>query len=122
MRFGRSRLVCLLLIPGLSNPDIVWIDAKNLGGLAKSGAGADLGASIVGKWRMSGAENQTVWEFSSHGPVRVGEITGRYKLGDQDRIKIETPFATTVYLVTLSSDQLVLQEPNGSKLEFTRMQ
>ena len=79
-------------------------------------------SSIVGKWRMSGAEDQTVWEFSSNGSVRVGEITGRYKLGDQDRIKIETPFATTVYLVTLSSDQLVLQEPNGSKLEFTRMQ
>ena len=36
-------------------------------------------------------------------------------------MKIETPFATTVYLVTLSSDQLVLQEPGGSKLEFTRI-
>jgi hypothetical protein len=79
-------------------------------------------STIVGKWRMSGAENQTVWEFSSNGSVRVGETTGRYKLGDQDRIKIETPFATTVYSVTLSSDHLVLQEPNGSKLEFTRMQ
>jgi hypothetical protein len=78
-------------------------------------------SNIVGKWRMSGAENQTVWEFSSNGSVRVGEISGRYKLGNQDRIKIETPFATTVYLMTLSSDQLVLQEPNGSKLEFTRM-
>jgi len=78
-------------------------------------------ASIVGKWRMSGAENQTVWEFSGNGSVLVGEVRGRYKFGDQDRIKIETPFATTVYLVTLSSDQLVLQEPGGSKLEFTRI-
>src|SRR6266567_7243333 len=25
-----------------SNPDLVWIDAKNLGGLPRSGAGADL--------------------------------------------------------------------------------
>ena len=78
-------------------------------------------SSIVGKWRMSGAENQTVWEFSSNGSVLVGEVRGRYKFGDQDRIKIETPFATTVYLVKLSSDQLVLQELSGSKLEFTRI-
>jgi hypothetical protein len=78
-------------------------------------------SSIVGKWQMAGAENQTVWEFFSNGGVLVGEVRGRYKLGDQDRIKIETPFATTVYLVKLSSDQLVLQEPGGSKLEFTRL-
>ena len=78
-------------------------------------------SSIVGKWRMSGAENQTVWEFSGNGSVLAGEVHGRYKLGNQDRIKIETPFATTVYVVKLSSDQLVLQELGGSKLEFTRV-
>ena len=78
-------------------------------------------SSIVGKWRMVGTENQTVWEFSGNGSVLVGEVRGRYKLGDQDRIKIETPFATTVYLVKLSSDQLVLEELSGSKLEFTRI-
>ena len=70
---------------------------------------------------MSGAENQTVWEFSSNGSVLVGEVRGRYKFGDQDRIKIETPFSTTVYQVKISGDQLVLQEPGGSKLEFTRI-
>jgi hypothetical protein len=78
-------------------------------------------SSIVGKWRMSGAENQTFWEFSGNGAVLVGEVRGKYKLGDQNRIKIETPFATTVYLLELSSDQLVLQELGGSKLEFTRV-
>ena len=78
-------------------------------------------SSIVGKWRMSGAENQTVWEFLGNGSVLVGEVRGKYKFGDQDRIKIETPFATTVYLVKLSSDQLVLEELGGSKLEFTRV-
>lgn len=78
-------------------------------------------SSIVGKWRMSGAENQTVWEFSNNGSVLVGDVRGRYKFGDQDRIKIETPFAMTVYQVRLSSEQLVLQEPGGSKLEFTRI-
>ncbi|PYI71321.1 MAG: hypothetical protein DMF08_08920 [Verrucomicrobia bacterium] len=70
---------------------------------------------------MSGAENQTVWEFSGNGSVLVGEVRGRYKFGGENRIKIETPFATTVYLVTLSNDQLVLQEMGGSRLEFTRV-
>jgi len=79
-------------------------------------------SSIVGKWRLSGAENQTVWEFLSNGSVTVGEVRGRYKLGDQDWIKIETAFAATVYVVNLSSDQLVLEDLGGAKLEFTRVQ
>jgi hypothetical protein len=78
-------------------------------------------SSIVGKWRMSGAENQTVWEFLSNGSVHVGDVVGRYKFGDRDRIKIETPFATTVYQLKISGDQMTLQEPGGSKLEFTRI-
>jgi hypothetical protein len=78
-------------------------------------------SSIVGKWQMSGAENQTVWEFLSNGSVNAGDVAGRYKFGDQDRLKIETPFSTTVYQVKLSSDQLVLEQPGGSKLEFTRV-
>ena len=77
--------------------------------------------SIVGKWRMSGADNQTIWEFSSNGSVQVGDVPGKYKFGDQDRIKIETPFSTAVYQVKLSGDQLVLQEPGGSKMEFTKI-
>jgi hypothetical protein len=79
-------------------------------------------SSIVGKWRLSGAGDQIVWEFLSNGSVLAGEVRGRYKFGDHDRIKIETPVATTVYLVNLSSDQLVLQDLSGSKLEFTRVQ
>jgi hypothetical protein len=78
-------------------------------------------SNIVGKWRMSGGDNQTVWEFLSNGSVIVGEVRGRYKFGDQDRIKIQTPFSTAVYVVQVSGDQLVLQEPGGSKLEFTRV-
>jgi hypothetical protein len=78
-------------------------------------------SSVVGKWRMSGAENQTVWEFSSNGSVLVGDVRGRYKFGDQDRIKIETPFARSVYQLKISGDQMVLEEPGGSQLEFTRI-
>jgi hypothetical protein len=107
MRFGFPRRARLLLVPASAALLLVMAGCGN--------------SSIVGTWRMSGAENQTVWEFSGNGSVLVGEVRGRYKLGNQDRIKIETPFATTVYLVTLSSDQLVLQELGGSKLEFTRV-
>lgn len=79
------------------------------------------GSSIVGKWRLSGGSDGTVWEFSNNGALRTADIRGRYKFGDNDRIKIETPFATTVYEVKISGDRLVLQEPGGSKLEFTRI-
>jgi hypothetical protein len=78
-------------------------------------------SSIVGKWRLSGGSDATVWEFSQSGAVRIGDIRGRYKFGDQDRIKIQTPFATAVYQLKVSGDQMVLQEPGGAKLAFTRM-
>ena len=78
-------------------------------------------SSIVGKWRMSGDSNATVWEFKSNGAVLVGDVSGRYKFGDQDRIKIQTPFATSVYQLKISGDQMVLQEPGGSELEFKRI-
>ncbi len=107
MRFGFPRRVRLLLVSASAVLLFVMAGCGN--------------ASIVGKWQMSGAENQTVWEFSGNGSVLVGEVRGRYKFGDQDRIKIETPFATTVYVVTLSNDQLVLQDLGSSKLEFTRV-
>jgi hypothetical protein len=107
MRFGFPRRVRLLLVPASAVLLFVVPGCGN--------------SSIVGKWRMSGAEDQIVWEFSSNGSVLVGEVRGRYKFGDQERIKIETPFATTVYLMELSSDRLVLQELGGSKLEFTRV-
>ena len=107
MRFGFPRRAGLLLVPALAILLLVMAGCGN--------------SSIVGKWRMLGTENQTVWEFSRNGSVLVGEVHGRYKFGGQDRIKIETPFATTVYLVELSSDQLVLQDLGGSKLEFTRV-
>jgi hypothetical protein len=76
---------------------------------------------IIGKWRMSGSSSETIWEFSKNGSVLVGGARGRYKLGDQDRIKIETPFATSVYQLEISGDRLLLQEPGGTKLEFTRI-
>ena len=107
MRFSCPRFVRLLL------PSTSVVLIFILAGCGNS--------SIVGKWRMSGTEDQTIWEFSSNGAVRVGDVRGKYKFGDQERIKIETPFSTTVYVVKVSSDQLVLEQPGGPKLEFTRL-
>jgi hypothetical protein len=70
---------------------------------------------------MSGGADATVWEFSKNGVVMVGDVRGVYKFGDQDRIKIQTPFATTVYQLKISGDHMILQEPGGPRLEFTRI-
>jgi hypothetical protein len=70
---------------------------------------------------LSGGSDATIWEFSDNGAVRTGDIRGRYKFGDQDRIKIETPYATAVYQLKISGERMVLQEPGGSKLEFTKV-
>jgi hypothetical protein len=86
--------------------------------LAMAGCG---NPTVVGKWRMMGGSNAILWEFSGNGVVLVGEVRGRYKFGDQDRIKIETPFATTVYQMKISGDRMTLRELGGSKLEFTRI-
>jgi hypothetical protein len=74
---------------------------------------------IVGKWRMSDA-GATVWEFSKNGSVLIGSTRGRYIL-DLNRVKIETPFATSLYQAEFSDDRMILREPKGSKLEFTRI-
>ena len=78
-------------------------------------------STIVGKWHMSGDSGKTVWEFSKNGSVLIGNVRGRYKFGDQKRIKIETPFATSVYQLEISGNRMILRELGGPKLEFTRI-
>ena len=77
--------------------------------------------NIVGKWHTSGDTNAIVWEFSENRSLLIGNTRGRYSFGDNNRIKIETPFATSVYQMEFSGDRMVLREVNGSKLEFTRI-
>jgi outer membrane biogenesis lipoprotein LolB len=76
---------------------------------------------IVGKWRTSRDANAMVWEFSPNGAVLIGSDKGRYSFGDQNRVKIETPFAKSVYQIEVSGDRMTLRQPNGSKLEFTKI-
>ena len=75
---------------------------------------------VVGKWRMSQDANAIVWEFSRNGAVSIGNTRGRYTL-DRNRVKIETPFAKTVYHMEFSGDRMILREPDGPKLELTRI-
>jgi len=51
----------------------------------------------------------------------MGTNRGRYSFGDNNRIKIETSIATSVYQMELVGDKMTLKEPNGSKLALTRV-
>ena len=51
----------------------------------------------------------------------MGTNRGRYTFGDNNRIKIETSIATSVYQMELVGDKMTLKEPNGSKLVLTRV-
>jgi hypothetical protein len=75
---------------------------------------------IIGKWR-TGDANAIVWEFFPNGAVLVGKDKGRYTFGDQKRIKIQTPFATSVYQMQIADDHMSLTSPSGLKLELTKI-
>ena len=77
-------------------------------------------SDIVGKWRTGSDLNAMVWEFSTDGSVLMGSTRGKYSFGDQGRMKIQTPFGTSVYQMEWSGDHLSLKDPGGSKLEFTK--
>ena len=77
--------------------------------------------NIVGKWRAAGDSSTMVWEFSKDGSVLMGSTRGKYSFGDRDRVKIQTPFGTSVYQIEFSGDRMILKDPSGSKLEFMRL-
>ena len=77
--------------------------------------------NIVGAWRTSPDPNAMIWEFSNDGSVLMGPNRGRYTFGDNNRIKIETSIATSVYQIELVGDKMTLKEPSGSKLVLTRV-
>lgn len=76
---------------------------------------------IVGKWRAAGDSSAMVWEFFKDGSVLMGSTRGRYSFGDRDRVKIQTPFGTSIYQMEFSVDHMILRDPIGSKLEFTKL-
>ena len=106
------------VIPVLSRSRLVII-ASALLLCAIAGCGSSHN-DIVGKWHAAGDASAMVWEFSNDGSVLMGSTRGRYSFGDRDRVKIQTPFGTSVYQMEFSEDRMILKDPNGSKLEFTR--
>ncbi len=75
--------------------------------------------SIVGKWRVEGGSD-TVWEFRPNGVLANGDQPGRYKLGDGNRLKIETRAATYVQQVEINGDHMTWKAPSGSRTELVR--
>ncbi len=62
-----------------------------------------------------------VWEFAQDRSVLMGSIKGRYTFGDRQRLKIETPWGTSIYQLELTDNRMVLTDPAGSRLVFTRI-
>ena len=87
--------------------------------LSLAGCGGP-GRQIVGKWSMSGSP-ETIWEFSANRGALIDKTRGKYTFGSDNRIKIETGFATSVYQMEFIGDRMVLRSPSGSKLEFTKV-
>ncbi len=62
-----------------------------------------------------------VWEFAENGSIVIGKARGRYNLGDNNRVKVQTPFGTMTYHMEFWGDHMVLTEVNGAKLEFNKI-
>lgn len=84
-------------------------------------AGCGSHNDIVGKWQAKGDSSAVVWDFSNDGSLLMGSTRGKYGFGDRDRIKIQTPFGTSVYQIEFSGETMTLKDPSGSKLEFTKL-
>jgi hypothetical protein len=78
-------------------------------------------SDIVGKWRATGDSSAMVWEFFKDGSVLMGSTRGKFTFGDRGRVKIQTPFGTSVYQIEWSGDHMTLKDLSGSKLEFTKL-
>ena len=89
--------------------------------LAMAGCG-NPSPEIVGKWEMSGGDPKArVWEFSTDRSVLIGKTRGRYSLGDNNRVKVQTPYGTMAYHMEFWGDHMILTEVNGAKLEFNKI-
>lgn len=97
--------------------------APVLAALLFLGAGCGGGTKpIVGKWKTGSEQNAVTWEFLENGAALSGNIRGKYTLGDQNRIKIQTPHATFVYQLKFTGDRMIWVDPKGTRMELTRVQ
>lgn len=103
--------------PAICQPRLLAIVSLALLWVVSSCGGSQ--ENIVGKWHATGDSSSMVWEFSEDSSVLMGSTRGKYTFG-RNRVKIQTPFGTTVYQLDLLEDRMILRAPGGSKLEFTR--
>ena len=89
-----------------------------LAGMAGCGGSHD---DIIGKWHAGADASAIVWEFAKDGSVLMGTTRGKYTFGDSNRMKIQTGLGTSIYQLELLADRMILRDPSGSKLEFTRL-
>lgn len=104
-------------LPGIFQSRLLAIASLTLV-CAVSGCGSSQD-NIVGTWRAAGDSSAMVWEFAEDSSILMGSTRGKYTFG-RNRVKIQTPFGTTVYQMDLSEDRMILKAPGGAKLEFTR--
>ena len=76
---------------------------------------------IVGKWKTTTGVSESIWEFNENGTLTTDGNPGRYSFGDNRRIKVQTKTATFVHQIDLEGDRMTWIDPNGAKLEFTRV-
>jgi hypothetical protein len=77
---------------------------------------------LIGKWQMSNDPKPSgLWEFAENGSIVIGKARGRYSLGDNNRVKVQTSFGTMTYRMEFWGDHMVLTEVNGAKLAFDRI-
>ncbi len=69
---------------------------------------------LQGRWRTTGEGATLVYEFGPKGRVIVGTDPGQYSFGDNDRLKVQTRFATYVYRYSVEGDRLTLQDTSGA--------
>ncbi len=76
---------------------------------------------IIGQWKVRSDTSGLVWEFAENGTVTSGDMRGRYTLGTQHLLKIQTPFATFIYQVELAGDKMTWRNTNGATTDLTRV-
>ena len=82
---------------------------------------SDPKARIAGQWKVTSDTSAIVWDFAKDGSVVSGDIRGRYSFGSQNKMKLQTPFATFVYQLDFTGDKMTWKAPNGSTTELTRV-
>ena len=75
---------------------------------------------IVGKWQAEG-NSAAVWEFSKNGVVTTGSGPGKYTVTGENRLKIQTQFATFVYEMEIKGDTMKWRDRSGSNTELKRV-